>query len=77
MDNFYNSPLLARTLKAQKTDVMGTLRLNREFVNESLRNKNKANMQPGGVAFSQTRDMTITVWMDSNVVSLISTYHKV
>ncbi|KAJ8728606.1 hypothetical protein PYW07_006302 [Mythimna separata] len=76
MDNFYNSPLLARTLKAQKTDVMGTLRLNREFVPESLRNKNKANMQPGGVAFSQTRDMTITVWMDSNVVSLISTYHK-
>ncbi|XP_021197731.3 piggyBac transposable element-derived protein 4 isoform X2 [Helicoverpa armigera] len=77
MDNFYNSPLLARTLKAQKTDVMGTLRLNREFVPDSLRYKNKANMRTGEVAFSQTRDMTITVWKDTNVVSLISTYHKV
>ncbi|KAF9408389.1 hypothetical protein HW555_011926, partial [Spodoptera exigua] len=61
MDNFYNSPLLARTLKAQKTDVMGTLRLNREFVPDSLRHKNTA----------------ITVWKDANVVSLIFTYHKV
>ncbi|KAJ8734236.1 hypothetical protein PYW07_014787 [Mythimna separata] len=77
MDNFYNSPLLARTLKAQKTDVMGTLRLTRQFVPENLRHKNKANMQTGEVAFSHTRDMTITVWMDSNVVPLISTYHKV
>lgn len=77
MDNFYNSPLLARTVKAQKTDVMGTLRLNREFVPDSLRHKNKANMPSDEVAFSQTRDMTITVWKDTNVVSLISTYHKV
>ncbi|KAJ8737978.1 hypothetical protein PYW08_000573 [Mythimna loreyi] len=77
MDNFYNSPLLARTLKAQKTDVMGTLRLNREFVPESLRLKNKTNMRTSEVAFSQTRDMTISVWRDANVVSLISTYHKV
>ncbi|XP_022829638.1 piggyBac transposable element-derived protein 4-like [Spodoptera litura] len=76
MDNFYNSPLLARTLKAKKTDVMGTLRLNRQFVPESLRQKNKSNMRTGEVAFSQTKDITIVVWNDSNVVSMISTYHK-
>uniref|UniRef100_A0A2A4IY54 PiggyBac transposable element-derived protein domain-containing protein n=1 Tax=Heliothis virescens TaxID=7102 RepID=A0A2A4IY54_HELVI len=77
MDNFYNSPLLTRTLKAQKTDVMGTLRLNREFVPESLRRRNKANMRSGEVAFSQTKDMTITVWKDANVVAMISSYHRV
>lgn len=40
MDNFYNAPLLSRILKAKhKTDSMGTLRLNREFVPESLKKK--------------------------------------
>lgn len=77
MDNFYNSPLLARTLKTQKTDVMGTIRLNREFVPDSLRSKNKSNMRTGEVAFSQTRDLTISAWKDANVVTLISTYHPV
>lgn len=77
MDNFYNSPLLARTLKTQKTDVMGTIRLNREFVPDSLRSKNKSNMRTGEVAFSQTRDLTISAWKDGNVVTLISTYHPV
>ena len=77
MDNFYNSPLLSRTLKSKKTDVMGTLRLNREFVPETLRQKNKANMRTGEVAFSQTKDITIAVWKDANVVPMISTYHKI
>ncbi|KAL0828804.1 hypothetical protein ABMA28_003717 [Loxostege sticticalis] len=76
MDNFYNSPLLTRSLKTKKTDTMGTLRLNREFVPGSLKGKTKSNMRTGEVAFSQTRDMTIAVWKDANVVSLISSYHK-
>lgn len=76
MDNFYNSLLLTRSLKTKKTDTMGTLRLNREFVPGSLKGKTKSNMRTGEVAFSQTRDMTIAVWKDANVVSLISSYHK-
>lgn len=77
MDNFYNSPLLSRIMKAQGTDTLGTLRLNREFVPDTLRSKNKINMATGEVAFSQTRDMTIIVWKDANIVSLLSTYHPV
>ncbi|KAL0879681.1 hypothetical protein ABMA27_003396 [Loxostege sticticalis] len=61
MVNFYNSPLLSSSLKAKKTD--------------SLRAKNKNNMRTGEVAFSQTKDLTIMVWKDAAVVSLISTYH--
>lgn len=75
MDNFYNSPLLSRALKAKKTDTMGTLRLNREFVPDSLKNKTKSNMRTGEVCCSQTEDLSIVVWKDSNIVSLISTYH--
>lgn len=42
MDNFYNAPLLSRILKVKhKTDSMGNLRLSREFVPESLRQKTK------------------------------------
>lgn len=42
MDNFYNAPLLSRLLKVQhKTDSMGTLRLNREFVPEALKKNQK------------------------------------
>ncbi|XP_045489809.1 piggyBac transposable element-derived protein 4-like [Pieris rapae] len=37
VDNFYNCPLLARCLKRQNTDCCGTLRLNREFVPDSLK----------------------------------------
>ncbi|KAL0868131.1 hypothetical protein ABMA27_008755 [Loxostege sticticalis] len=77
MDNFYNSPLLSRTLKAQKTDTVGTLRINREFVPEMLKNKAKSEMRPGEVLFSVTEDLSIVLWRDTNVVSLISTYHKV
>ncbi|KAL0830077.1 hypothetical protein ABMA28_003534 [Loxostege sticticalis] len=65
MDNFYNSPLLSRALKKNCTDTMGTLRLNRQFVPDI-----------GEVAFSHTKDDTVVVWRDSNLVSLISSYHK-
>ena len=41
MVNFYNSPLLLRNLKKHKTDCYGTLRLNREFVPDTLKNLTK------------------------------------
>ncbi|RVE46463.1 hypothetical protein evm_008873 [Chilo suppressalis] len=46
MDNFYNSPLLARCLKRDgQTDVYGTLRLSREFVPESIRTLTKSDIR--------------------------------
>ncbi|XP_045783278.1 piggyBac transposable element-derived protein 4-like [Maniola jurtina] len=78
MDNFYNAPLLSRLLKAKyKTDTMGTLRLNRDFVPESLKGKNKNNMKAGEVCFSTTKDLSVVVWMDKNVVAMLSTYHDI
>ncbi|CAB3251774.1 unnamed protein product [Arctia plantaginis] len=77
MDNFYNSPLLSRLLKSQhKTDTMGTLRLNREFVPEALKVKNKTTMKSGEVSFSSTKDLCVLVYLDKNIVPMISTYHR-
>ncbi|XP_026731069.1 piggyBac transposable element-derived protein 4-like [Trichoplusia ni] len=75
MDNFCNSPLLARYLKRQKTDCYGTLRLNREFVPDSLKTVTKTDIRQGEVVCSYTPDLSICVWRDANLVSLISTYH--
>ena len=76
MDNFYNAPLLSRLLKQKhKTDTMGTLRLNREFVPEALKSKSKKNMKTGEVCFSTTKDLSVVVWKDKNVVPTISTFH--
>lgn len=60
----------------KKTDTMGTLRLNREFVPETLKSLTKSNTRTGEVIYSQTEDITISVWHDSNLVSMISTYHQ-
>ncbi|XP_047038976.1 uncharacterized protein LOC124643893 [Helicoverpa zea] len=77
MDNFYNSPLLLRCLKKHKTDCYGTLRLNREFVPDSLRTLNKTDLRQGEVVASYTSDLSAMVWRDANLVSMISTYHHI
>ncbi|XP_045782915.1 piggyBac transposable element-derived protein 4-like [Maniola jurtina] len=78
MDSFYNAPLLSRLLKAKyKTDTMGTLRLNRDFVPKSLKGKNKNIMKAGEVCFSTTKDLSVVVWLDKNVVAMLSTYHDI
>ncbi|XP_063630918.1 piggyBac transposable element-derived protein 4-like [Cydia splendana] len=76
MDNFYNSPLLVRCLKRQKTDCYGTLRLNREFVPDSLKTLNQLDLRRGEVVASYCSDLSVIVWRDANIVSLISTYHS-
>ncbi|CAG4992856.1 unnamed protein product [Colias eurytheme] len=75
MDNFYNSPLLARVLKSKKTDCFGTLRLNREFVPEAIKKLQKHELREGEIVSSYTEDLSVVLWRDSNIVSLISTYH--
>ncbi|KAI8422319.1 hypothetical protein MSG28_006194 [Choristoneura fumiferana] len=77
MDNFYNSPLLSRLLKMQKTDTLGTLHINREFVPESLKHCAKRDMRVGELVYSHTNDLSVILWRDSNMVAMISSYHKV
>lgn len=76
MDNVYNSPLLARCLKRDgQTDVYGTLRLSRKFVPEALKTIKKKDMRQGEVLVSFCSDLAVMLWRDSNLVSMISTYH--
>ncbi|CAK1591668.1 unnamed protein product [Parnassius mnemosyne] len=75
MDNFYNSPLLARCLKRQQTDSFGTLRLSREFVPDSLKTITKTQLRQGEVLASYCSDLSVIVWRDANLVSMLSTYH--
>lgn len=75
MDNFYNSPLLARYLKSQKTDCFGTLRTNRAFVPKVIKGLAKTELRVGEVVQTYSHDLNVMLWRDTNVVSMISTYH--
>ncbi|VVC96065.1 unnamed protein product [Leptidea sinapis] len=75
MDNFYNSPALARYLKTLGFDVVGTLRTNRQFVPRELAELTKFNMKRGQIAGLTSGDVNLLVWRDENIVATISTYH--
>lgn len=75
MDNFYNSPCLARRFKKLGFDCVGTLRTDRKFVPQALHNLTKENMRPGQITGLTTGDVDVMVWSDNNRVAMISTYH--
>ncbi|KAI8430377.1 hypothetical protein MSG28_000667 [Choristoneura fumiferana] len=75
MDNFYNSPALARRLKSLGFDCVGTLRTNRRFVPKELTDLTKAKMRPGQITGLTSGDVDLMVWRDQNRVAMISTYH--
>ncbi|XP_041977211.1 piggyBac transposable element-derived protein 4-like [Aricia agestis] len=75
MDNFYNSPALARELKVRGFDCVGTLRLNRQFVPNELANLTKRDLTVGELRGCTSGDVDLVVWRDKNLVALISTYH--
>ncbi|PZC73218.1 hypothetical protein B5X24_HaOG209898 [Helicoverpa armigera] len=75
MDNFYNSPCLARRLKCLGFDCVGTLRTDRKFVPQVLNSLTKTNMRRGQIAGLSSGDVDIMVWRDNSRVAMISTYH--
>ncbi|GBP25759.1 PiggyBac transposable element-derived protein 4 [Eumeta japonica] len=75
MDNFYNSPALARTLKSKGFDCMGTLRTNRLLVPSQLTDLGINLIIQDGVYGCTSGDVDIILWRDKRRVSLISTYH--
>ncbi|XP_037875467.1 piggyBac transposable element-derived protein 4 isoform X4 [Bombyx mori] len=75
MDNYYNSPSLARELKVRGFDCVGTLRTNRKFVPSEFQKITKNDMIVGQVLGCTSGDVDIMVWRDRNRVALISTYH--
>lgn len=77
MDNFYNSPALARVLKSLGFDCVGTLRTNRQCVPQQIATLKKSEMTIGQISGRTSGDVDVMVWRDHNRVALISTYHGV
>ncbi|XP_023725727.1 piggyBac transposable element-derived protein 4 [Cryptotermes secundus] len=73
MDNFYNSPDLARFLKSKNTDCVGTLHTNRKNVPPLVKNKK---LEKGEHCAQHSGDVAVLAWQDKRRVTMISTYHK-
>lgn len=74
MDNFYNSPALARYLKSLGFDCLGTLRPNRKHVPVEIKNVPKS-VARGSIIARHCGDVSCIAWKDTKVVTMISTYH--
>ncbi|XP_041982884.1 piggyBac transposable element-derived protein 4-like [Aricia agestis] len=72
MDNWYNSPLLARFLKLNGTDCIGTLRASRSDVPTVI---NKAPLNKGEYIARHSGDVTVLAWQDKKRITMISTCH--
>jgi hypothetical protein len=74
MDNFYNSPSLARTLKiTHNTDCVGTLKLNCKDVPPKVMN---TKFKKGKIVAQHSGPVSVTKWCDKKIVTMISTYHS-
>ncbi|KAJ8706824.1 hypothetical protein PYW07_012902 [Mythimna separata] len=75
MDNFYNSPCLARHLKSVGMDCVGTLRTIRKYVPGVLYSLTADDMADGQITGLTSGDVDILVWKHQELHALISTYH--
>jgi hypothetical protein len=73
MDNFHNSPELARFLKSNKTYCVGTSRDNRENVPPLVKNMK---LNKGEHCGQHSGDVTVLAWQEKKRVTMISRYHK-
>jgi hypothetical protein len=74
IDNFYNSPDMARFLMSKNTDCVGTLHSNRKSVPPPLV-KNKK-LKEGEHCARHSGDVVVLAWQGKKRVTMISTYHK-
>jgi hypothetical protein len=72
LDNFYNSPSLARLLKHKGTDCCGTLKINRKGVPKAIKD---AKLNRGEIIAQHSGPVTVMKWRDKRNVLMISTYH--
>lgn len=73
MDNFFNSPSLARYLKRNGTDCVGTLRSNRKHVPLALR---KCPLVEGEYIARHSGDVLLIALHDRKRITCVSTYHN-
>jgi hypothetical protein len=72
MDNFYNSPELARFLKSKKQTVLELCVITGKNVPPLVKNT-KLNKEHCG---QHSGDVAVRAWQDKKRVTMISTYHK-
>ncbi|XP_035214068.1 piggyBac transposable element-derived protein 4-like [Stegodyphus dumicola] len=72
-DNFYSSPELAELLIWYKTDIYGTVRLNRKSMPIELK---KRKLKKGEIAAYQKGKVMVLKWKDKKDVALLSTVHN-
>ena len=77
MDNWYNSPGLAKRLLAARTHVWGTLRSNRKAVPKLVqKHPNNTKLKKGeSVTYSSDKIMVGT-WQDKKPITMLSTMHQ-
>ncbi|CAH2209962.1 jg3638, partial [Pararge aegeria aegeria] len=73
-DNFYNSVGLAKYLLQRKTDLCGTLRVNRVDLPWAIKIK-KMGPKKGELVARQKDNVTVLKWRDKRDVAMISTCH--
>ncbi|GBP70854.1 PiggyBac transposable element-derived protein 4 [Eumeta japonica] len=74
MDNFYNSPALARYLKCRGFDCLGPVRRTRKNMPDDVKEMKK-NCDKGTIIARHSGDVTVLAWKDAKIVSMISTFH--
>jgi len=72
MDNYYNSPPLAKFLKSCNTDCVGTIRINRKGMPKKLQ---ESKLQKGEAVAQHSGPICVLRWRDKKDVTMISTYH--
>ncbi|GBP08519.1 PiggyBac transposable element-derived protein 4 [Eumeta japonica] len=72
MDNYYNSPALARYLKCRGFDCLGTERLTRKNIPEDVKEMKK-NCEKGTIIACHSGD--VMVLAGCKILSMISTFH--
>jgi hypothetical protein len=72
LNNFYNSPALARLLMNKGTDCVGTLKINRKVAAKAIKG---TKLKQGKIIGQHSGPVTVTKWHDKWNVSMFSTYH--
>jgi len=74
LNNFFNSPELARKLKIEhSTDCVGTRKLNRKDDPNEVKDKK---LEKGEIIVRHSGPVTVLKWRDKRNVTMVSTYHS-
>jgi hypothetical protein len=73
IDNWYSSPHLYNKLYKLKTNVCGTVRINRKGMPKTLESKK---LKQGEATILQSKNIFVIKWKDKKDVTMLSTMHN-